>query len=140
MSRDDRALGLSSFLARDSTRLGALDPTKEPYSSILEQARVHVVDLTGFASNDSVNHSKFATSEVVIAIGERLAGGQTLTELEIGPGGIARCLHPRRRQRRGGRRHRADPTRRSDEERKDDRRRLEFRPDDALIWRMASES
>ncbi len=26
VSRDDRALGLSSFLARDSTRLGALDP------------------------------------------------------------------------------------------------------------------
>ena len=26
ISRDDRALGLSSFLARDSTRLGALDP------------------------------------------------------------------------------------------------------------------
>ncbi len=84
VSRDDRALGLSSFLARDSTRLGALDPTKQPYLSILEQARVHVVDLTGFASNDSVNHSKFATSQVVTAIGERLAGGQTLTDSKSG--------------------------------------------------------
>ena len=37
VSRDDKALGLSSFLARDSTRLGALDPTKEPYSSMLER-------------------------------------------------------------------------------------------------------
>ncbi len=84
VSRDDRALSLSSFLARDTTRLGALDPTKEPYFSILEQARVHVVDLTGFASNDRVNHSKFATSEVVTAIGERLAGGQALTDSKSG--------------------------------------------------------
>src|ERR1700723_306168 len=52
ISRDDRALGLSSFLARDSTRLGALDPNKEPYRSILEQGRVQVIDLTGMASGD----------------------------------------------------------------------------------------
>ncbi len=69
VSRDDRALGLSSFLARDSTRLGALDPTKEPYRSILEQGRVHVVDLTELASPDATNHGKFATEEVVAAIG-----------------------------------------------------------------------
>ena len=80
VSRDDKALGLSSFLARDTTRLGALDPTKEPYSSMLEKANVNVVDLTSVASNDVVNHSKFATSEVVAAIGDRLAHGQTLNE------------------------------------------------------------
>lgn len=80
VSRDDKALSLSSFLARDATRLGALDPTKEPYSSMLEKANVNVIDLTGVASNDVVNHSKFATSEVVAAIGERLAEGQTLNE------------------------------------------------------------
>jgi esterase/lipase superfamily enzyme len=84
VSRDDKALGLSSFLARDSTRLGALDPTKEPYSSMLEQARVNVVDLTNVASNDSANHSKFATGEVVAAIGDRLAEGQTLTDGKAG--------------------------------------------------------
>jgi esterase/lipase superfamily enzyme len=80
VSRDDRALGISSFLARDTTRLGRLDPTVEPYSSMLEKARVNVVDLTGFASNDSTNHSKFATGEVVSAIGQRLAQGQSLNE------------------------------------------------------------
>jgi esterase/lipase superfamily enzyme len=84
VSRDDRALGLSSFLARDTTRLGALDPTKEPYRSILEEGRVHVVDLTGMASQDATNHSKFATEEVVTAIGARLAGGQTLTDSKQG--------------------------------------------------------
>jgi esterase/lipase superfamily enzyme len=84
VSRDDRALGLSSFLARDSTRLGALDPTKEPYRSILEQGRVNVIDLTSMASNDALNHGKFASGEVVGAIGERLAEGQTLAEAKSG--------------------------------------------------------
>ena len=84
VSRDDKALGLSSFLARDSTRLGRLDPTIEPYSSMLEKAQVNVIDLTGVASNDAANHSKFATSEVVAAIGERLAEGQTMTGANTG--------------------------------------------------------
>src|SRR5271165_1807375 len=84
VSRDDKALGLSSILARDSTRLGSLDPTKEPYSSMLEKAQVNVIDLTHVASNDAANHSKFATSEVVAAIGERLAEGQTLTDAKPG--------------------------------------------------------
>ena len=118
VSRDDKALGLSSFLARDSTRLGALDPTKEPYSSMLEQARVNVVDLTNVASNDSANHSKFATGEVVAAIGDRLAEGQALSDAKAGPGRIARRLHRRRdrhgRQRRHRRGHRPDAARRPD--------------------------
>src|SRR5271157_1812610 len=84
VSRDDKALGISSFLARDSTRLGRLDSTIEPYSSMLEKAQVNVIDLTGVASNDPANHSKFATSEVVAAIGERLAEGQTLTDAKPG--------------------------------------------------------
>jgi esterase/lipase superfamily enzyme len=84
VSRDDRALGLSSFLARDSTRLGSLDPTKEPYSSILEKAEVNVVDLTNFASVDAFNHSKFAGGEVIGAIGVRLAEGQILTDAKPG--------------------------------------------------------
>jgi esterase/lipase superfamily enzyme len=84
VSRDDRALGISSFLARDSARLGALDPTQEPYRSILEQGRVQVVDLTKIDSTDFTNHSKFASGEVVGAIGERLAQGQSLSEAKAG--------------------------------------------------------
>ena len=41
---------------------------------------MQVVDLTGMASNDFTNHGKFASGEVVGAIGERLAEGQSLTE------------------------------------------------------------
>jgi len=84
VSRDDKALGLSSFLARDTTRLGALDPTKEPYASMLQQSHVQVIDLTDVASEDAANHSKFATGEVVSAIGARLATGQTLTDAKPG--------------------------------------------------------
>ncbi|MFY9972422.1 MAG: esterase, partial [Roseiarcus sp.] len=45
---------------------------------------VNVIDLTGVASNDSANHSKFATSEVVAAIGDRLAQGQALNDAQPG--------------------------------------------------------
>ena len=127
VSRDDKALGLSSFLARDSTRLGALDPTKEPYSSMLEEARVHVIDLTNVASNNSANHSKFATGEVVSAIGDRLAAGQALSDGKPGLVEIARSLHWRRhrhgRQRRHRRDHGSDPARRPDREREVNRHR-----------------
>ncbi|MBV9287930.1 MAG: alpha/beta hydrolase [Hyphomicrobiales bacterium] len=84
VSRDDKALGLSSFLARDTARLGSLDPSREPYSSMLEKARVNVVDLTSFASVDEFNHSKFASGEVVTAIGDRLEEGQSLTDAKPG--------------------------------------------------------
>jgi esterase/lipase superfamily enzyme len=89
ISRDDRALGLSSFLARDSTRLGSLDPNAEPYRSILEQGRIQVIDLTGTASSDFTNHGRFASGEVVGAIGERLAAGQSLAEAK---GGLVESL------------------------------------------------
>jgi esterase/lipase superfamily enzyme len=45
---------------------------------------VQVIDLTSFASNDFTNHSRFASGEVVTAIGDRLAAGQSLTEAKAG--------------------------------------------------------
>jgi esterase/lipase superfamily enzyme len=80
VSQDDRALAFSRRLAGDEPRLGAIDPNVEPYRSILEEAHVQVVDLTKVKSDDSVNHGKFAQSEVVKAIGARLAAGQTLND------------------------------------------------------------
>jgi esterase/lipase superfamily enzyme len=83
VSQDDRALGFSRMLAGNEPRIGAVDPTQEPYRSILEQGHVHVVDLTAIKSDDSFNHGKFAESEVVQAIGQRLAEGQTLTDAKL---------------------------------------------------------
>lgn len=80
VSQDDRALGLSRWVAGDSPRIGAIDPRQEPYRSELEKAHVQVVDLTKVASDDPVNHGKFASSQVVQAIGMRLAAGQKLND------------------------------------------------------------
>ncbi len=83
VSRDDQALAASSLLAGSEPRLGVIDPHAEPYKSILEQARVNVVDLSAIKSDDPTNHGKFAQSEVVSAIGQRLAAGQTLTDARV---------------------------------------------------------
>jgi len=80
VSQDDRALGISKLLAGDEPRLGAVDPTVEPYRGILEKARVHVVDLTQLAADDPSNHNKFANDDVVRRIGLRLASGQPLND------------------------------------------------------------
>ena len=80
VSQDDRALGISKLLAGDEPRLGAVDPTAEPYRGILEKAHVHVVDLTTMAADDPTNHNKFADSDVVKRIGLRLAAGQPLND------------------------------------------------------------
>ena len=83
VSRDDQALAASSLLAGSEPRLGVIDPHAEPFKSILEQARVNVVDLSAIKSDDPTNHGKFAQSEVVSAIGQRLASGQTLTDARV---------------------------------------------------------
>jgi len=80
VSQDDRALAFSSRIAGDAPRLGAIDPTIELFRSILEKAKVNVIDLTKLGSDDPTNHSKFATSDFVKTIGARLASGQTLTD------------------------------------------------------------
>jgi esterase/lipase superfamily enzyme len=80
VSQDDHALDFSRRIAGNEPRLGAINPNAEPFRTILEKARVHVVDLTKVSSDDATNHGKFAQSEVVKAIGRRLASGQTLTD------------------------------------------------------------
>ena len=83
VSQDDHALDFSRKLAGDIPRLGAIDPNVEPYRGILEKAHVNVIDLTRFNSGDLFNHGKFEQSEVVKAIGLRLAAGQTLTDAKL---------------------------------------------------------
>jgi esterase/lipase superfamily enzyme len=80
VSQDDHALALSRRLAGDEPRLGAVDPRAEPYRSMLDKAHVNVVDLTALTSDDPLNHGKFSQSEVVKAIGLRLASGQRLND------------------------------------------------------------
>ncbi len=78
-STDDKALSASRWLLGSKARLGAINPTQEPYRSGLERAGVMVVDLSGVSSDDPLNHGKFAQSPAIVQlIGRRLAAGQEL--------------------------------------------------------------
>ena len=106
VSRDDRALGISSFLARDSTRLGALDPTEEPYRSILEKGRVQVVDLTKI-DFDRLHQPQQVRERRGRRRDWRAPGaGPDAQRGQGGSGRIARLLHRRRDRRRSRRGHR----------------------------------
>lgn len=80
VAHDDRALAISRFLAGRMRRLGAIDPSQEPYRSRLEAAGdVTVIDLSAYKSGDRLNHGRFAESpEIVQLIGSNLVNGQTL--------------------------------------------------------------
>ncbi|WP_222341189.1 alpha/beta hydrolase [Rhizobium leguminosarum] len=91
VSQDDRALAASSFITGNVSRLGAIDPSKEPYRSRLEKAGITAIDLTKVKTEDSLHHGKFAESpEIVQLIGQRLMTGQTLTDSNVSLGqGVA---------------------------------------------------
>jgi esterase/lipase superfamily enzyme len=80
VTSDDRALLISRWIAR-RTRLGSIDPSKEPYRSRLEANRnITVIDLSKVKSGDSLNHGKFAESpDIVQLIGQRLINGQPMS-------------------------------------------------------------
>jgi esterase/lipase superfamily enzyme len=87
VSRDDIALGLSRRIAGNVDRLGAIDPSEEPYRSQFEAAGITIHDLTKLKTGDALHHGKFAESpEVVRLIGERLIAGQTITDSRVGLG------------------------------------------------------
>lgn len=87
VSGDDRALAVSKRVWQSSARLGAIDPTKEPFKSRIEASGLTVIDLTKIKAGDSLNHGKFAESpEVVQLIGTRLMDGQTLTDARASVG------------------------------------------------------
>lgn len=81
VSRADKALAVSKDLWGSSDRLGAIDPLKEPYRSMLEKDRIAVYDLSQLNRPDRLNHDTFATSpEIVALIGNRLAAGQAISD------------------------------------------------------------
>ncbi|MEM6947161.1 MAG: alpha/beta fold hydrolase [Pseudomonadota bacterium] len=76
VSSDDRALGLSKVLAGGVQRLGAMDPSQEPYRSRIEATPgVTVVDLSGIEA-DGTRHNKFAESEEMMTFARRAMGDQ----------------------------------------------------------------
>lgn len=84
VSQDDRALAVSRLISGDVSRLGAIDPTAEPYRTQLERAGITAIDLTKVETDDGLHHGKFAESpEIVQLIGQRIITGQTLTDSQI---------------------------------------------------------
>lgn len=85
VSRDDRALRVSSTLAGGIDRLGLIN-AQERYRE-LEKSGIVVIDLTAMRSGDALNHGRFASSpEVVQMIGQRLVNGQTVTDSNVSLG------------------------------------------------------
>lgn len=86
-SQDDDALAASTLVGGGQIRLGMIDPSKEPYQSVLKKDGIEVVDLTNVKSSDSIKHGKFAQApEVVRSIGARMADGQRLSDGQAGFG------------------------------------------------------
>ena len=86
-SKDDRALALSGWIWGSDVRLGAIDPSAEPYRSRLAKDDVTVYDLSQAQSDDRINHNKFArSSEMVRIVGDRLAAGEALADGREGLG------------------------------------------------------
>lgn len=85
VAQNDRALGVSRFLTRGLTRLGAIDPTAEEYVRQLGGlSGVTVLDLTALRSNDRLNHDLYAQSPAVVRlIGDRLIQGQDIGSAEV---------------------------------------------------------
>jgi esterase/lipase superfamily enzyme len=68
LSRDDRALQISSIIGGDRPRLGGYEDTKE-----VAALGLTVIDLTDVSAGDSLNHAKFADNPVMVKlIGEGL--------------------------------------------------------------------
>ena len=86
VSGDDQALAVSRLVWGDSVRLGAIDPTAEPYRSELERQNIGVLNLSTVKGDDPLNHGKFASGEVVALLGKRLADGQPISDGQVGIG------------------------------------------------------
>lgn len=74
LSGDDKALGLSSFIAGKSARVGDYAHAQE-----LADLGVTVVDLTAIQSGDRLNHAKFADNPILVQLlGDRLRMPESL--------------------------------------------------------------
>lgn len=76
ISRTDRALKLSQRLAGGVSRLGAATPRQEETLAAVKRLGIIAVDITDLKGGDSLDHSKFAQSSVVLQQIARYLGGQ----------------------------------------------------------------
>jgi esterase/lipase superfamily enzyme len=98
VAHNDRALSLSSALANDRPRVGALDPTKAEDKAAIEQLGVKVYDTSG-ESVGFIGHGNYANApEVIQSIGAQLGAtrkedGSTVAVIDSN-GGTVPALAP----------------------------------------------
>jgi len=82
VSADDRALGLSRLLASGAQRLGAIDPSQEPYRSRIEATPgITVLDLSQVEAGGA-RHSKFAESSEILEFASRTLADDEASSLD----------------------------------------------------------
>ena len=79
MSHDDHALKLAKTIVGGATRLGDVDPDREPYKTNFQRENIMVFDLTGLRGRAHSRAFEDPTS-VMAMIELRLAEGQQLTD------------------------------------------------------------
>lgn len=67
VSKDDRALAISSLISGEHERLGALDVTDPRVQQAAKNANVQIIDISGLSSTDSFNHNRFAELAALFA-------------------------------------------------------------------------
>lgn len=78
VAEDDEALRASRSFWGGVPRIGAVDPSKEPYKTELERAKIIAINLTNLPSDGEFGHDKYALPVVARFIGQRLVSGQIL--------------------------------------------------------------
>ncbi|WP_416409674.1 alpha/beta hydrolase [Agrobacterium rosae] len=61
VSRTDRALSVSSFIAKERVRVGQIDVRASDIREIASREKLRVVDISSLSSHDGMGHDKFAS-------------------------------------------------------------------------------
>ncbi|WP_167378617.1 alpha/beta hydrolase [Mesorhizobium prunaredense] len=81
-STRDKALEVSRWLSGGISRVGGTDLT--PYTAVLDELGVVVIDTSAIASGDSLGHNAFADSPEIIRLLAQRLGGQSVAGGEAG--------------------------------------------------------
>ncbi|CAH2405864.1 alpha/beta hydrolase [Mesorhizobium ventifaucium] len=81
-STRDKALEVSRWLSGGISRVGGTDLT--PYTAVLDELGVVVIDTSAIASGDSLGHNAFADSPEIIRLLAQRLGGQSVSGGEAG--------------------------------------------------------
>lgn len=81
VSKDDRALAISSFISGEHQRLGALDVTDPRVQQAAKNANVQIIDISGLSSTDGFNHNRFSELAALFAKRDGASGNGRIPDL-----------------------------------------------------------